>query len=144
MPSATRHLDLPHTKPLLSLIMQREGLLDERKLDIAVREWRRRKLEEGYMPFGEVCLKLGFVKLMDLKPCLTLQRKLATPPESKTRLGILLLQNNLVRPMQLLGALKQQEMTGQRLGEVLIEWGLLNRRQVEIALRFQGVNMMAS
>jgi hypothetical protein len=144
MPAPTRHLDLPHAKPLLSIILHREGLLNDKQLEIALREWRRRKVEERYCPFGEVVLKLGLVKLKDLKPCLTLQRKLATPPESKTRLGLLLLQNNLIRPLTLLGALKQQEVTGQRLGEILIEWGLLNRRQIEIALRFQGVNMLAS
>ncbi|MOA37543.1 hypothetical protein D3C78_1591440 [compost metagenome] len=93
------------------------------------------------MAFGEVVLRLGLLKPSALKPYLKLQRRLAAPPGERTHLGHLLLQNNLIRPQELLGALKQQEVTGQRLGEVLREWGLLNRRQVEIALRFQGVKM---
>lgn len=139
----TRHFDLPHTKPLLSMILHREGVLSDQQLELALREWRRRKTEERYMPFGEVVLKLGYIKIRELKPYLEMQRRLAAPPQSRTHLGMLLMQNNLIRPTELLGALKHQEVTGQRLGEVLREWGLLNRRQVEIALRFQGVNLMA-
>lgn len=140
----THHLDLPHTKPLLCLILQREGVLSSDQVDGALREWwNRKRYEKRYVPFGEVVLKMGYLKLRELKPYLQMQRRLATAPTSRTQLGMLLLQNGLVRPQELLGALKQQEVTGQLLGEVLREWGLLNRRQVEIALRFQGTKMQA-
>ena len=138
----THHLDLPHTRPLLCLILQREGALTAEQVERALREWwNRKRYEKRYVPFGEVVLKMGLLKPRELRPYLQLQRRLAAPPAERTHLGHLLLQNNLIRPQELLGALKQQEVTGQRLGEVLREWGLLNRRQVEIALRFQGVKM---
>lgn len=140
----THHLDLPHTKPLLCLILQREGVLTGAQVEVALREWwNRKRYEKRYVPFGEVVLKLGYVKLRELKPYLVLQRRLAAPPANRTHFGMLLMQNGLVRPQELLGALKQQEVTGQRLGEVLCEWGLLNRRQVELALRFQGNSQKA-
>lgn len=140
----THHLDLPHTKPLLCLILQREGVLTTAQVDVALRDWwNHKRYEKRYVPFGEVVLKLGYMKLRELKPYLQMQRRLAAPPAERTHFGMLLMQNGLVRPQELLGALKQQELTGQRLGEVLREWGLLNRRQVEIALRFQGSRMKA-
>lgn len=144
MPSATSHLVIPKRKPLLCLILEREGLLNERQVELAMLEWDRRRAGERYTPFGEVVLKLGFVKMRELRNSLVLQRKLAPTPNGRSSLGLLLLQNNLVRPVQLLGALKEQEATGRRLGEILMDWGLLNRRQVEIALRLQGVSMLAS
>ena len=140
----THHLDMPHTKPLLCLILQREGALSADQADRALREWwNRKRYENRYVPFGEVVLKMGLLKLRELKPYLQMQRRLAAPPTERTQLGMLLMQNGLLRPQELMGALKQQEVTGQRLGEVLREWGLLNKRQIEIALRFQGTRMQA-
>lgn len=141
---STRHFDLPHTRPLLAMILQREGAINAEQADLALREWRRLRNEDRYTAFGAVVLKMGFLKIRELKPFLELQRKLAAPPQERTHLGMLLLQNNLIRPTELLGALNHQATSGQRLGEVLREWGLLNRRQVEIALRFQGVSFFAS
>ena len=135
---STGYLSLPMKKPLLSLILKLEGLLSDDQLEKALREWKIRRDEGRYTAFGELVLKLGYIKLRDLRGALSLQRKLAAAPQPRQPLGMLVLQNGLVKPTQLLWALQQQSASGRRLGEILLEWGYLNRRQIEILLRFQG------
>jgi hypothetical protein len=134
---------LPKKKPLLSMILHKEGVLTDAQLDKALRTWEARRLSGRLMAFGQVVIQLGFLRGSELAPFLKLQRALAAPPSERKVLGILILENGLLRPGQLLSALQRQSQTGRRLGEELIDMGLLRQNQLEILLRFQGRNLAA-
>lgn len=131
-------VELPNNRPLLALILHREGALSDQQIDRALRAWQSRRLEGQHTPFGQVVLSLGMLSAEALAPYLALQRALAAPPSERKRLGVLILENGLLRPTQLWEALKRQRETRRPLGQVLVSLGLLRPNQVEILLRFQG------
>lgn len=124
-------------KPLLGLIMLREGMIDERALQVCVTRWTQHRDAGRVVPFGEVVVELGFCTPAELRPFLALQRKLAAAPGERKPLGHLLIENALLTPTQVVIALKLQRATGQRLGELLVTESLLREPQLEVLLRFQ-------
>ncbi|MEB3197886.1 MAG: hypothetical protein VKP62_11855 [Candidatus Sericytochromatia bacterium] len=124
-------------KPLLGLIMLREGLLDEGRLASAIERWRTHRAAGRPVPFGQVVLELGYCGWRELTPCLALQRKLATSPSPHKPLGHLLLELALLSPRQIVVALQLQRATGKRLGELLVEEEVLREPQLEVLLRLQ-------
>lgn len=132
-----RFADLPKKRPLLALILHREGVLTDEQIDRALREWQARRESGVVHPFGQIVLMLGFLKAADLTPYVALQKALAAPPDGRKRLGVLLLENGLLRPSQLLTALREHLRSGLPLGQTLIRMGLLRQHQLEILLRFQ-------
>ena len=124
-------------KPLLGLIMLREGMIDERALQVCVTRWTQHRDAGRIVPFGEVVVELGFCTPAEMRPFLSLQRKLAAAPGERKPLGHLLIENALLTPTQVVLALKLQRATGQRLGELLVTEELLREPQLEVLLRFQ-------
>ncbi|MEB3328051.1 MAG: hypothetical protein VKQ33_02330 [Candidatus Sericytochromatia bacterium] len=127
----------PVRKPLLGLILLREGLLDEATLARAISVWDARRREVGYVPFGQVVLALGLCDASTLGPYLALQRKLAVAPGRRKPLGHLLIENAVLTPTQVAIALQLQRATGQPLGALLVEEEVLREPQLEVLLRFQ-------
>lgn len=125
-------------KPLLGLIMLREGMLDDSMLAESVERWSAHREEGRIVPFGQVVVELGFCDAADLPPFLALQRKLAAAPGSQKPLGHLLIENALLTPTQVVLALRLQRATGQRLGQLLVDEELIREPQLEVLLRFQG------
>jgi len=125
-------------KPLLGLIMLREGMLDEAMLSEAVARWTAHREEGRIVPFGQVVVELGYCDASELPPFLALQRKLAAAPGSQKPLGHLLIENALLTPTQVVLALRLQRSTGQQLGQLLVSEELIREPQLEVLLRFQG------
>ncbi len=69
-----------------------------------------------------------------------MQDELATLQKSKDRLGDVLIRMKKITTPQLLEALVEQKNTGNRLGEILVDRGLVKPDDVAVALRTQGVN----
>jgi type IV pilus assembly protein PilB len=69
-----------------------------------------------------------------------LQEELATLNKSKDRLGDILIRMRRLTTPQLLDALIEQRNTGRRLGEILVERGLVKPEDVSAALRSQGIS----
>lgn len=128
---------IPKKLPLLALILKGEGLVSEDHLQRALRVWNARRMEAKRIPFGQVILSLGLLSLEKMAPCISLQRKLAKPPGGAKPLGLLILENGLAKPSQLLLALEAQAAHGQRLGELLVAQGLIKKPQVDALLFFQ-------
>ena len=124
-------------KPLLGLIMLREGLLNKEMLGQCVERWRSHRQAGEIVPFGQVVVAMGFCSADELTPFLMLQRKLACAPSARKPLGHLLIENALLTPTQVALALKLQRATGQRLGQLLVEEEMLREPQLEVLLRFQ-------
>ena len=72
-----------------------------------------------------------------------LQEELATLNKSKDRLGDVLIRMRKLTTSQLLEVLVEQKQTGKRLGEILIERGLVKQEDITMALRSQGVSPLA-
>jgi type IV pilus assembly protein PilB len=72
-----------------------------------------------------------------------LQEELATLNKSKDRLGDVLIRMKKLTTTQLLEVLVEQKQTGKRLGEILIERGLVKQEDITMALRSQGVSPLA-
>lgn len=125
-------------KPLLGLIMLREGMLDETMLSEAVARWTAHREEGRVVPFGQVVVELGYCDASELAPFLALQRKLAAAPGARKPLGHLLIENALLTPTQVVLALRLQRSTGQQLGQLLVDEELIREPQLEVLLRFQG------
>jgi hypothetical protein len=134
----------PARKPLLGLIMLREGLIDEATLGLAVAAWDARRRESGYVPFGRVVVELGICDAETLGPYLDLQRKLAVAPGCRKPLGHLLIENAVLTPTQVAIALQLQRATGKPLGALLVEEEVLREPQLEVLLRFQAREAMAA
>ena len=124
-------------KPFLCTILQREEALPRHQLETAFEEWSRRRHAGEVVPFGQVVVGLGYMRVPDLQPYLDLQRKLAFAPGGAKPLGVLLIENAILRPSQVFAALLLQARTKQRLGELLMEEGVLREPQLEVLLRFQ-------
>ena len=130
--------NVPNRVPLMSHILRGEGALTQDQTDQALRIWFARRKEGVTLSFAEVVIQLGYLHPNALAPYLTLQRQLAAPPQAVRHLGVLLLQNGLITPTQLLDALRRQRETGERLGEILVTLGLIRRPQLAHVLRLQG------
>ncbi|MFP5502428.1 MAG: hypothetical protein ACLGIN_08045 [Candidatus Sericytochromatia bacterium] len=130
--------DLPMRKPLLGLILDREGGLARAELERALSCWHMHRLRGKMTAFGQVVLELGLMSAQELGRYVAMQKFFAVVPGGRKPLGRLILENGLLKPSLLLEALERQANGGGRLGEILVEMGLLKRPQVEILLRFQG------
>lgn len=69
-----------------------------------------------------------------------LKEELDTLARSRDRLGDILVRMKKITTSQLLDALEEQKVTGQKLGELLIASALVTREDVTAALRTQGTN----
>jgi hypothetical protein len=115
------------SKERIGELLVRERLIDERQLEIALA--RQRNLP-GYQPLGEVCRQLGFITRRDLRSVLLKHRK-------QISLGNLLLRLGLLTEAQLIEALNDQGMSGERLGEILVRKRLLTESVLKDTLSIQ-------
>lgn len=72
----------------------------------------------------------------------TLVDELQTLGRSQDRLGDILIRMKRITTPQLLESLVEQRDTGRKLGEILVSHGLVSRKDVEAALRNQGVKRL--
>ena len=63
--------------------------------------------------------------------------RLSTVPGGRKPIGLIAVETGVVKPVALIDALEAQEETGKRLGQVLIDRGLLRRPQLDALLHFQ-------
>lgn len=93
---------------------------------------------------GSILVRMDIIDPWDLNAALSIQRDLASPEDAiklaagtRRLLGDLLLQARHVSRKDLENALREQERTGERLGEVLKRWSLLTEGELKTVLRFQ-------
>jgi hypothetical protein len=93
---------------------------------------------------GEILVNMGVLDAVDLKAVLSVNRDLASLEDAvklaagvRQLLGKLLLQARRITPQQLELALQEHQRTGEKLGEVLVRLGLINRNEINAVLAFQ-------
>jgi hypothetical protein len=137
MASMSMTAELPKKRPLLATILSNENALPAHQLDEALRVWNHHRKAGVPMAFGQVVLKLKLMSPKELGPFVQLQRRLAGVPGGRKPLGLLAVEAGAVKPLALIDALEAQAESGKRLGELLIQRGLLRKNQVDALLYFQ-------
>jgi hypothetical protein len=100
-------------------------------------EQEKRKGSGKATTFGEIALELGMINQDQLKFAVQLQAKLAYTAGKPKPLGFFLLENGVVKPSQLHVALEEAAKTGKRVGEVLVEQGVISENMVTVFLSMQ-------
>ncbi|HEY9714587.1 MAG TPA: hypothetical protein V6C72_14060, partial [Chroococcales cyanobacterium] len=114
----------PKTKLSASLIGQRlieSGLLTESQLKEALF-----LQQETALLLGEICLLKGWLDYESLKEIL---------PQTRSKLGERLLAHGYITMEQLWLAILEQRHSGEKLGEILVSRGWLDRSAIESLLR---------
>ncbi|MPZ75810.1 MAG: general secretion pathway protein GspE [Deltaproteobacteria bacterium] len=112
-------------KPKVGELLKREGLLSQEQITRGLAAHRK----EPSVPFGNVCVELGFVSSTDLAKVLTKHHR-------RIPLGELLLHLGLISTDQLESVLQEQQTQNPRkkLGSLLVEKGLIDEAALIRAL----------
>jgi hypothetical protein len=93
---------------------------------------------------GEILVNMGILDPIDLKAALSISRDLASMKDAvklaagiRKFLGELLIQGKRITSQELEHALFEQQLTGEKLGEVLVHLGLVTRSELDAVLKFQ-------
>lgn len=137
VPAAAPAPEPPKVKSLLGIILEREGYVTQTHVRQITDEQERIKASGKNVTFGEVALNLGLLTAEQLRFAIGLQKKLAYDTGRPKPIGLLLLENGVLKPSQVHLALEEQARSGRRLGEVLIEQGLISEGMLEVFLNMQ-------
>lgn len=110
----------------LGTILLKMGAISETDLEQALKI----KNDNPEKLLGEIIVEKGFSTKYQVNYALDEQRK-------ENRLGVLLISSGIIRQEQLDDALSTQKMTGNKLGNILIEKSYCNEIQINNALKFQ-------
>lgn len=89
---------------------------------------------------GEILTRLGVINEMELKAVLSTQAELDNCPAgegARQRLGDILLKSKRINDQQLGRALDVQRQTNEKLGEVLVRFGLITDTELQAVLTWQ-------
>lgn len=89
---------------------------------------------------GEILTRLGVINEMELKAVLSTQAELDNCPAgegARQRLGDILLKSKRINDQQLGRALDVQKQTNEKLGEVLVRFGLITESELQAVLTWQ-------
>ena len=108
-------------------ILLEEGIVTEEQLEEAL---EFQKSEETPLPLGEVCINLKLISRSDL-------RRLLRKYQANIQLGELLVNMGLIDHEQLEEALQHKEITGEKLGTVLMELEYITEAELVEAVSIQ-------
>jgi hypothetical protein len=138
------HKNNPHagfttTKRLLGKILVEGEFISPKNLEVAVEQQKKTNDQ-----LGETLVRMGLLDPLELKAVLSIQRDLSSSDDAvkiaagvRLLLGELLLKAKRLTPAQLDYALREQQRTGEKLGEVLVRHGLLIDYELSAVLAFQ-------
>lgn len=119
--------DSSKEKMALGEILIAEGLLTREQLgELLILQ----KQQSRYKPLGELCIEKGYLTKEDLKGIMRAHKK-------RIMLGDLFVNLGIITPNQLSEALLKQKVSGKRLGETLIETGIISDEDLARALSLQ-------
>ena len=110
--------------PKLGEILLKHTSLRPEQLEEAL---AAQKSSPSYLPLGEACVELRFLSRTDLNKALRKHRK-------RMALGELLVNLSLVTAEQVEEALKLQQRTGKKIGQILVDEGILTESSLVSAL----------
>ncbi len=110
--------------PKLGEVLIKKGMITEDQIDRAL----KRQKETGEL-LGSILVHLGYIKGVDLVKALSEQ---LSPQDGQPlpRLGDILVKKNLITAEQLEQALKRHQESGEFLGSVLVQMGVISEEQL--------------
>ena len=120
-------IEKPSDDLKLGELLVRNRLSSEEQLQQALLVQRAQAV---YEPLGEVCKDLGYISRTDLRGILDRYRK-------RIPLGSLLVKMGDITEIKLEAGLAARQVTGERLGEVLVKKAFITRPALRIALGIQ-------
>lgn len=108
-------------------ILTQEGIITDEQLQEAL---EAQKASEVPVPLGEVCINLKFISRVNL-------RRLLRKHQASIQLGELLINMGLINEDQLNEALQHKEITGGKLGTVLMDLGYITEAALVEAVSIQ-------
>ncbi|MEB3329923.1 MAG: hypothetical protein VKQ33_11885 [Candidatus Sericytochromatia bacterium] len=146
LPPAPEDRPAPATRkhPVLGVVL--EGLQLMNKVQrLAVEAAQKDAASRGErVPFGDMCVRKGFVTAPQLAEALRIQDEIAVALDSPKRLGLYLLEVGVVTPTQLRDALAEHRRGGMPLGQVLVQQGALAPDLLETVLGLQRQDRIAA
>jgi len=128
------------TKRLLGTLLLDGGFILPQDLEKALQE----QLRTNEL-LGEILVRMGVLNPVDLDVLLSIQQDCVSLENTVTLaagihqlLGELLIQAKRITPEQLENILREQQLTGKKLGQALVDKGLLKEQELDRFLAFQG------
>lgn len=122
---------------LLGLLALREGLVDRLQLQKALLKQGELRRFGRHARFGEVLLRMGYVDEATLDHFLAVREALVNHGLARAPLGLRVVLHGMATPSQVLEALDEREHSPLRLGEILVNRGLITPAQLEQLLQEQ-------
>lgn len=119
------------SRPLLGLILARQGLLGRAELGVALRAQQRNLVAGKRVKLGEVCVALGLLEPYQFDFALAFQQRVQKLEALDQHFVDHLLQLDLASPASLLLALDRLPQTGGRLRDFIVADGLVDARVLE-------------
>jgi len=114
-------------KTRIGELLLKEGLLTPEQLTQALAV---QKTQTAYRPLGEICVEMKFISILELQRILKKYKK-------RIQLGELFLNLGLLTREQLQTALDKQKVEGGKLGQILIEMGIITENMLVNTLAIQ-------
>jgi hypothetical protein len=122
---------------MIGSVLIKERLITPVQLDQALARQHELKARGQVAAIGQVLIEMGAVDENQIRIALRIQQEIAVLRCESDKLGIQLLEANVINPTQLQVALADHRATGMRLGEALVARGYINEQQLEHFLRLQ-------
>lgn len=114
----------------LGLILLKEGKISKDLLKKALLKQGEIRRFGRHQRLGEVIARMGMLSETEVEQAAEIQSTLVVPTTRHTALGLLLIDAGLITPSQVYQALVEQQFSEKRLGEILIEQGVLSEAQL--------------
>lgn len=128
----------------LGLLLLKEGKISRDQLKKALLKQGEIRRFGRVQRLGEVFAKLGILSDNEIANALEMQETLVVPNAGYTALGLMLIEAGLLTPSQVFDALVEQQFTEKRIGEILIEKGIVTGDQLAPFLARQSEDRQAA
>lgn len=128
--------------PLIGTVLVKEGLITQDQLDRGLARQRQLKAAGKIVPLGQILIDMKAVTEANIRRCLQIQNEIAVLKSETNKLGMQLLEANLITPTQLQVGLADHRATGTRLGEVLVARGFIAEAALERFIRAQALKRL--
>jgi hypothetical protein len=114
----------------LGLLLLKENLLTRDQLKKALIKQGEIRRFGRHQRLGDVIVKLGLLTQQAIDEAATMQETLAVPAADHTPLGLLLIDRGLLPPSKVYDTLLEQQLSEGRLGEILVQMGMVTEAQL--------------
>ena len=121
--------------PMIGQILVREKLVTEKQVSDALGRQSTLKAEGRVVPIGQLLIEMGLVSENQIRIALRIQQEISVLRSEADKLGMRLLEANMITPTQLQVALADHRATGIRVGEALVARGYVTEEGLETFLR---------